>query len=313
MVAVPQDVFNLFPQQGRAEGQAAGKALGGGDDIRLDAVMHVGIQLARAPVAGLDLIHDKDDVFFQGKLPDRLYITFIQRDHAAFALYAFDHDGCCFILFGQRFHFLIAAGLRVDEARRQRPEQLVIMVLSRGGEGRQRAAVEAVFQRDDGKTVSTVFFGGVFARRLDGAFVALRAGIGEEYFLHSGAFTQHLRQFAAGSGIVKVGHMLHAPELRCHGLLPCLIRHAEGGDGDPAAQVDILPALIIPHKGTAARNDLKREPLVCIGNVAIVSFFYVHAGVLPLIHVPAPSLVSSSIRIECGTRPSMMTTFLTPF
>ena len=56
----------FLAEQRRAERQAAAKALGRGDDIRLDAVVHVAVQLAAAAVADLHLVADEKQIVLLG-------------------------------------------------------------------------------------------------------------------------------------------------------------------------------------------------------------------------------------------------------
>ena len=92
MVTGSQDVFNFLTHQAGREGQSASDAFGGRDNIRLNAVIHVGIERSAASVACLDFVDDQRNVIFLREfrgLPDKILI---QGDHAALTLHAFHHD-----------------------------------------------------------------------------------------------------------------------------------------------------------------------------------------------------------------------------
>ena len=121
-------------------------------------------------------------------------------------------------------------------------------VLTGRGERRDRAAVEAVFERDDGVILRALAVGGVLARGLDGALVGLGAGVGEEDFLHAGFFAQQLRQLRVGRGVVEVGGVLHGAQLLGHGADPRGVGDAEAVDGDARRHVDIDLAVRVPDE-----------------------------------------------------------------
>ena len=89
---------------------------------------------------------------------------------------------------------------------------MVEHVLSGGGQRGDRAAVEAVVQRDDAwRAPSPYLSHGVFARGLDGALVGLRAGVGEEHLASCRCCSHSI--FASRTmrlGVIEVGGVLHA-------------------------------------------------------------------------------------------------------
>ncbi len=62
VISRPQRVLHLLSQQANADGQAAADALGGGEKVRLNAKLFVGVQRARVAVARLHLVHRKEYV-----------------------------------------------------------------------------------------------------------------------------------------------------------------------------------------------------------------------------------------------------------
>ena len=169
----------------------------------------------------------------------------------------------------------------MDKARQQRLELGVILVLPRGGERRERAAVEALFEREDRVSIRAVGLGCVLARGLDGALVRLGAGVGEEDALHARALAEELREIRGGRGVKQVRDVLHLPELRRDGGDPLGIRNAEGVHADAAREIDVPPAGLVEHLGAAAGDDLHREAGVGMGDVGLVGLHGVHGGIPP--------------------------------
>ena len=113
-------ILHLFPQQRRAERQAARKALGRGDDVRRDAVVHVAVELAAAAVADLHLVADEQDVLLGGELGRALDKFLRQRDDAALALHDLHHDGGALVRGDLRLEIVEVIRLGVGKALRQR-------------------------------------------------------------------------------------------------------------------------------------------------------------------------------------------------
>ena len=197
---------------------------------------------AGAANAGLDFIHDEDEIFFIAELPDRLNILRVQRHNAALALHQLQHHraGMAVHQLGQR---LQVARRGVEEALVEGAEVVVEHLLTGGGQGGDGAAVEAVHQRDDGIAALAVVVEAVLAGRLDGALVGLGAGVAEEDLAHAGALAQLFGQLAARGGVVEVRRMLELVGLFGHGLGPVHITVAKAVDADAAGEIQILLAL----------------------------------------------------------------------
>ena len=164
----------------------------------------------------------------------------------------------------------------MDKAGGQRLEQLMEVILSRGGKGGQGASVEAVLERHNGIAVPALFLGGILSRHFHGALVGLRAGIGEEHLLHAGFFAQQLCQLGAGLGVIEVGGVLHLTQLFRHRRNPCVIGKAEGGDADAGAHVYIAFSAHVHYTAALAGDDLHGKPLICPGNVCLIHFRNAH-------------------------------------
>ena len=139
--------------------------------------MHIAVELSGAAVSGLHLVADEQDVLRGGKLRRALDECLRQRDDAALALHDLDHDGGAFVRGHLRLEIVEIVRLGIGKALRQRQKVVVEHVLTGRGECCDRAAVEAVFERDDGVVFRALVLSRVFARGFDGAFVGLRAGV----------------------------------------------------------------------------------------------------------------------------------------
>ena len=107
--------------------------------------------------------------------------------------------------------------------------------------------------------------------------------------------------------------MLKRAQLFGHGSHPFLIRHAENIDGNAGGQVDIFLAGIIPDERALALDNRHREARVGVRNIGLVKLLCIHVCSSYLVNiVPMPSFVSISIRMACGTRPSIINTRFTP-
>ena len=110
--------------------------------------------------------------------------------------------------------------------------------------------------------------------------------------------------------------MLQLPQLGSDRRDPLFVAEAEGGDADAGAHIHIFLPAAVRHPATLAGDKLHREPLIGIGQIGLIRLLNVHPlppYQSPSTMVPAPSSVSSSIKMAWGTRPSMITTWFTPF
>ena len=170
--------------------------------------------------------------------------------------------------------------LRIDEALGKRGKILVEYVLPRCGERRDGAAVEAVFQRDDGVSILTLFLGGVFARGFDGTFIRFGAGIAEKHLFHTRALTERFREQRARLRIVEIRGMLAFSELCGDGGGPLVVRIAERVDGDAGAEVDIFLSVLVLYERTLAAGKLDGEARIGAGDIFFVDLLDIHISFL---------------------------------
>ena len=86
----------------------------------------------------------------------------------------------------------------------------------------------------------------VLARRLDHALVGLGAELEKNTFRMPVRSQSISARTCAGLGVVEVAGVGQGGKLPCHRLGPNGIGDAEDVDGDAAAQVDVLPARLVP-------------------------------------------------------------------
>ena len=159
--------------QHAAHGEAAGYAFGNGYDVGADAEVLVGKELARASVAALYLVADKDGARVVARLAQALHELRCCEPYAAHALYALYYDGayvafsqfrfeCVEVVHGQERGVPVAVDWRVD-----------FRVVSRF-HGERRAPVKGVRGREHAGAP-------VLERsQLEGVFVCLCARVDKE-------------------------------------------------------------------------------------------------------------------------------------
>ena len=177
---------NFFCGTDGADRHAASQCLRHGDDVWLDAVIHVGHQCTGSAPAGLNLIQEKQEMVLIAVFPEPGHEFFCGRIHTAFALYRLDHDG------NGVFRTCIDEGLKViesgiGETGFHRTEALLtgVVRLPGCGHGAEGSAVEAVGGGDDVILGRTVFLDAVFPGHLDHGFVGFCSGVLIKNLVHS--------------------------------------------------------------------------------------------------------------------------------
>ena len=143
-----------------------------------------------------------------------------------------------------------------------------VFLLAAGGDRRQRAAVEGALEGDDAVALRLAVDVVVAARRLDGAFQRLGAGIGEEHLVGEGGVRQPFTEPRLPRDLVEIGDM---PQFGC--LLgergdQVRMAMAERIHGDAAGEIEISLALfghqpsalpVVECKGCASKGLVKRR------------------------------------------------------
>ena len=142
-----------------------------------------------------------------------------------------------------------------------------------------------------------------FTGGFDGALVGFRARVAEEDLLHARPFAQRLG---------KRGSMLERVKLRSDRRRPLLVLVAEDVDAYAGGEVEITLSFRVIDRPALSPHQPHGKARVGGGDILLVLFLESHMFSPDTNIVPMPSSVSVSMRMECGTLPSMMNTFFTP-
>src|SRR6266436_4583103 len=193
-----------------SDGHASAQRLRHGDEIRLDTEMFGGEPFAGAGEARLHFIGDEENAVFAANILQQLEIIARRNDEAAFAENGFSDDGGdgfgsdgtlegVFEIMRESFRggtFFGAVGIgernAVDVAGKRLETGFIRMRLAGQRHGEKRAAMEGVFETDDGGTF------GVGAGDFDGVFDGLGAGIEENGFFRKNAGSEGVEFFGDG-------------------------------------------------------------------------------------------------------------------
>ena len=179
MVARPERVGHFGTRGACAHGHAAGNAFCHGDDVGRDSIVLEREGGAAAIHAALYLIANHERFVLARQAANRFHILLGARMHAAFALHDLKDYGA-HIMIGECCLERCDVILRnVDESAGQRLEGFLLQRLRGGSERRERAAVEAVRDGDDGRAAVAETLR-VETRELNGAFIGFCARIREE-------------------------------------------------------------------------------------------------------------------------------------
>lgn len=168
-------------RQQRRERHAAADALAERHDVRLDAGELVREQRAGATAAALHFVDDEQQVVLLRQCAQLLHEFARRRDHAAFALDRLEHHGNGLVV-DQPLDRIDIVDLGLREARHLRRVDRVPAGLAARRHRRERAAVEAVVERDD-LVRAVPELAPPFARELDRTFIRFRAAVREEHLV----------------------------------------------------------------------------------------------------------------------------------
>ena len=317
-----QHILYLFSQHGCADRQPAAKPFGSGENIRLNAVIHIPVKHTASAVSDLHFIADQKDIACAEQGGKILHKGLFQRNDAALTLNNLNHHGGSGVGVKQFLHAVKIPRRHMVESFGQRRKIPVENVLSGCRKRGNCPPVKAVYKRNDMVVFFSFFVLRVLARNFDGALVGFRSGVGKKDLAHAGFFAEHGSKYGTRFGIVKVGGVLQCAELRGDCRLPCVVGEAEGVHRDAGGKVNIFFFVFVINQRPFPVFEDYGKAAIGVGDVLAVqnlnirlhycSPFGSGEGILPVNIVPMPSLVSISIRIACGMRPSMMKTRLTP-
>ena len=253
MGADGQVLGQLGGGQHGADGETAAQALGAGEDVRGDAIVHIGEQLAAAAHAALHLVEHQQRVVLVAQGTGAFQVGLVGRQHAALALDRLQHHGAGLVGDGrlQRVQVVVRD---MGDALDLRPETIGVLGLATNADGEQGTTVEAVERGDDLVLLRTETVMGDAAGQLEGGLVGLGAGVAEEHALGEGGIDQLVGQAQGRLVGEHVGDVPQGVGLLGQRLDQCRMAVTEGVDGDAAGEVDQLATALIPDSRTQATH-----------------------------------------------------------
>src|SRR5207253_2289266 len=200
----------------------------------------------------------------------------------------------------------------VLEAGHERLEAVLVLLLARRAEGGERPAVERVARRDDLVAVAREPLLRVLPRELERGLVGLRPRVAEEDPVGERVLHEELGQVDLGRRVEQVRHVQQRPRRLLDGAGHAGMAVPERHDREPRREVEVLPAVGVPHAQALAADEADRRPSVGVRVVPGRPFEQRARVRHSVISVPIPSLVNSSSRIAWGVRPSMLWALAVP-
>jgi hypothetical protein len=146
---------DILRGQHRTYRETAAERFGAGQDIRRDAVVHVGKEIAGTPHAALNFIKYQQRLVRIAQFAQAFEEFRRCRRYAAFALNRLDHYRAGVVVH-HRFYRMKVVKRYVDDIGRFRAKAIGILRLPANGYGKQRTAVEGVMEGNDFGFVRTV-------------------------------------------------------------------------------------------------------------------------------------------------------------
>ena len=265
MVARLESRRHRFARHTRRQGQAIGDGLAQCVDIGLDGRRRrlEAQPRARAAQAGLDLVEDQHGAALVADASGGGEVPGARRDHTSFALHDLeDHTGGTVGVDGgvQRVDVVVGD---LPEAGREGLEPRLFGRLPGGGEGGERAAVEAVVGRDDLELVGPSLVLTEPPHDLESALVRLGAGVPEEHAPPAGQRLQTLGQAHLRLGVIEIRRVDQRAHLLRHGVGDLLTAVPDGADGDASEEVEVLAAVVVEQAHAVAPHEHHWVARVC--------------------------------------------------
>ncbi len=226
---------------------------------------------ARPEIAVLHAVPKEEQVVLPGQFPQAKKVFRRGCEDAALALDALDQHGDGLRRDRGLDRGQIVVG-NMGKAGEQRIETVLDLLLTRGGEGRHRPAMERIERGDDFVPARTATAAGSvaeFPRQLDQRLVGFRAAVAEKDLARPGQPDDPLRQPPLPFVVIEIGAVNQHLGLLREGFPDCGVRMAETAHRDTAAEVEIFPALVIPDVPPPAPGQ-REAPVDCRHDVLIV-------------------------------------------
>ena len=266
MIAGAEGGRDIGPGPHRSDRHAVAECLGHGHDVGLHAGVLVAEPLSGAGQAGLDLVQHEQHAALVAHLPHGPQVVVAGRHHAALALHRLQQhraDGRI-----ERGHESVdVVEGHMTEALRHGLEGLVLVGLARGRQRGQRAAVERPVGAHHRVATPTL----VLASKLEGGLDRLRAGVLEQdptglgVAAGTGPDQPVERLHHLGGRLVgeQVGRVYQRRRLGRDGLRHRRMGMAQPGNGQPAQEVEVAAAAVVPQLGAVAPHERhRRSPVV---------------------------------------------------
>src|SRR6266702_4527794 len=255
---------SLLRAKHRAHWQPIGDRLCQRGDIRKNAVMLIGEPLAGAAHAGLDFISNQQRAGRIGQLTRCREEFLAHWTNAALTLNCLDTDSANIRReFGAEISDIVEAN--EADARHYRRKRLAILLLVRGSNRADGAAVETLLDRDESRTDVLALRtqdAGVCACQLQRSLPGFGTGVAEEYPVESAHLGQPDSEFRCVLVIVEVRGMQQAFALRKNGGFDRRVCVAERRDPNAAEQVEVVMALLVAQVDTIALYKQNRVAFV---------------------------------------------------
>ena len=244
----------LFGRHAGAQREAPADALGSRHDVRLHAVMFIGVKLSGPRHAALHFIEHQHQIVFvaQGLQAAN---EFVRRGaDAAFALDRLDQETGSLVGDKGLCAFEIVE-FRILESGEQGHETLVHLFLIGRADRRHCAPVKGVGEGDQlGAVGVAIFMLVIGARGLDRRFYGFRARIGEEHGVCESLVDQPLRQCLTLWAAVEVGDMHQCLGLFLDRADQAFVAVPEQIDCDAAGEIQIARAVLVDQMAVIARD-----------------------------------------------------------
>ncbi len=257
-----------------ADGEAAAKGLGAGQDVRRHAQAHIGVELTGTTDTGLHLIVNQQCIVLVAQLAHPFGKFVGGTNDATLTLQRLHHHGAGIVGDDGCQLFQIVVG-HMGDVGRLGTETVGVGGLATHAHGKEGTTVETLMEGDDLGLVGTKLLDGVTTGQLEGRLVGLGTGVAEVDLVGKRGGDQLLGQTQGRLVGHHVGEMPQLLALGFQGVDQLGMTMTQAIDRDTAGKVDIFTAFLIPDTRplTTHRDDLGRR---IVGNHHFIKHFTCH-------------------------------------